>query len=69
MEPAVSMSCLPQTMFTAVEDDGTYGTPTPFYTDKDGYVQVYTQGDCRVPFVQKGAIGVWFGPDHPMYAV
>jgi len=36
-----------------------------FYTDDEGFVQVYTQGECRQFLVEKGSIGVWFGPDHP----
>ncbi|XP_059352407.1 uncharacterized protein LOC130703628 [Daphnia carinata] len=36
-----------------------------FYVDNEGYVQVYTQGECRVPFHGKASIGVWFGPNHP----
>ncbi|KAK4014354.1 hypothetical protein OUZ56_026879 [Daphnia magna] len=35
-----------------------------FYVDDEGYVQVYTQGECRVPFREKASIGVWFGPNH-----
>lgn len=36
-----------------------------FYVDDEGYAQAYTQGECRVPFVGKASIGVWFGPNHP----
>ncbi|XP_046656576.1 uncharacterized protein LOC124349777 [Daphnia pulicaria] len=35
-----------------------------FYVDDEGYVQAYTQGECRVPFTGKASIGVWFGPNH-----
>lgn len=37
-----------------------------FYLDEEGYVQVYTQGECYNPFVDKPSIGVWFGPNHPL---
>lgn len=36
-----------------------------FFINEEGFVQVYTHGECYVPFLEKPSIGVWFGPDHP----
>ncbi|XP_076674806.1 ribonuclease H1 [Andrena cerasifolii] len=43
-------------------------TPSDYIIDKDGYVNVYTDGACSKNG-RKGSragIGVWFGDDHPM---
>ena len=37
-----------------------------FYISDEGYVQVFTQGECHVPFRGPATIGVWFGSNHPM---
>ena len=37
-----------------------------FYMDNEGFVQVYTEGECYKAFVDKPSIGVWFGPNHEM---
>lgn len=37
-----------------------------FYMDEQGYVQVFTEGECYKAFVEKPSIGVWFGPNHEL---
>lgn len=41
---------------------------TDFITDKDGYVNVYTDGACSSNGFQgaKAGVGVWFGDNHPL---